>query len=118
MTAYKSGIYVGELLQFQQPKAKVRMLAVLKHPTQGDLHHPNQADAVMFHERRALAFREVANVLAADTEPYNGTEAPDYTASLKSALEAEMEAMRRLDNAFGRRCLIELERLANDYFSS
>lgn len=115
VAAHKGGAYVGELLTLNEPKAKVRMLAVLKHPTQGDLHHPNRADVAMFHERRALAYREVANVLARDIAPYEGTEAPDYRASLLAAAEAEREAMRRLDNDFGRRALQELDRLAAEY---
>jgi kinase-associated protein B len=115
VASYKSGLYVGELLVLDRPKAKVRMLAVLKHPTQGDLHHPEQADVAMFHERRALAYREVANVYASEITPFGNTEAPDYKASLAEALAKEVEAMKRLDNAFGRRCLQELERLARDY---
>jgi kinase-associated protein B len=115
VASYKSGLYMGELLLLDKPKAKVRMLAVLKHPTQGDLHHPEQADVAMFHERRALAYREVANVYASEIAPYNGTEVPDYRQSLAAALQAEVEAMKKLDNAFGQRCLQELERLAIDY---
>ena len=113
---YKSGMYVGELIQLDRPKAKVRMLAVLKHPTQGDLHHPMQADVALFHERRALAFREVANVFAGELAPFDGEAAPDYKESLRSALEAEIEAMRRLGGAFGERALQQLEQLKKDYF--
>jgi len=112
---YKSGEYVAEVVQWDKPKAKVRILAVLKHPKQGDLHHPLQADVAMFHQRRALAYREVANVFTSQLKPYEGEEAPDYQASLHSALQREMEEMERLDNEFGRRSLIELETLATDY---
>jgi kinase-associated protein B len=115
---YKSGVYVGELIQLERSKAKVRMLAVMKHPTQGDLHNPMQADVAMFHERRALAYREVANVFASEVQPYEGDTVPDYGDSLKEALEAEIEAMKRLNNAFGQRCVVELQRLAADYFKS
>jgi len=113
---YKSGVYVGELLELNRPKAKVRMLAVLKHPTQGDLHHPMQAEVAFFHERRALAHREVANVFISELMPYEESEAPDYATSLKSAWEAEIEAMKRRDDAFGRLALERLERLGADYF--
>ncbi|MCI3922402.1 kinase-associated lipoprotein B [Paenibacillus sp. TRM 82003] len=115
VAAHKGGAYVGELLLLDAPKAKVRMLAVLKHPTQGDLHHPNRTDVAMFHERRALAYREVANVFARDVSPYDEPEAPDYRTSLLTAVEAEMDDMRRLGNEFGRRALQELERLAAEY---
>lgn len=115
IASYKSGVYIGELLQLDKPKAKVRMLAVVKHPTQGDLHHPNEADVAMFHERRALSYREVANVYASELAPFEGTELPEYKPSLAAALQAEIDAMSKLDNAFGLRCLQELERLKLDY---
>ncbi|WP_309118443.1 sporulation phosphorelay system protein KapB [Paenibacillus sp.] len=113
---YKSGEYVGELIQLDRPKAKVRTLAVRKHPTQGDLHHPEQADVAFFHERRALSYREVANVFASELAPYDGAEAPDYQASLAEALDAEIATMERRGDAFGRRALLELEKLKRDYF--
>lgn len=50
----KTGRYVAELVEWRQDKALVKILAVLRHPTQGDLHYPGQVD-VVFHQRRALA---------------------------------------------------------------
>ena len=115
---YKSGEYIGELIQLDRPKAKVRMLAVRKHPTQGDLHHPEQADVAFFHERRALAYREVANVFVSELEPYDGDEAPDYRESLAAALRRELAAMEARGDAFGRRSILELEKLERDYFGA
>lgn len=112
---YKSGEYVGELVQLGTPKSKVRVLAVRKHPKQGDLHHPNRADVGYFDQRRALAYREVANVFTSQLKPYPEAEAPDYQASLKEALLREMEDMRQLNNDYGRRSLEELTKLAADY---
>ena len=47
---YKSGIYVGEVVEVkaERRKALIKVLAVLKHPDQGDLHHPGQADVPLF----------------------------------------------------------------------
>lgn len=118
IAAYKSGRYVGELIQLSRPKAKVRVLAVLKHPAQGDLHHPMQADVAMFHVRRALSFREVANVFVSELEPYSGPEVPAYEASLQASLEAEMAAMKQLQSPFGERSLQALQELWNDYFGA
>lgn len=112
----QGGIYIGELLLLEGPKAKVRTLAVVKHPTQGDLHRPGRADVAMFHERRALAHREVANVPAAELEPYDGEAAPPYEASLRAALEAELAAMNGLGTAFGQRAAAALQSLKRDYF--
>ena len=55
---YKTGEYIGELVTITDQKSLVKILAVLKHPTQGDLHHPLEVDGVFFHQRRALAFQE------------------------------------------------------------
>ena len=115
---YKSGIYVGELLQFEQPKAKVRMLAVHKHPTQGDLHHPMQLDVEMFHQRRALSYREVANVHVNDISPYLETKIPDYEQSLRTALQLEIETMEQLGTPFAHKCLELLEQLKTEYWTS
>lgn len=116
VATYKTGEYIGELLRLEEPKAKVRMLAVLKHPTQGDLHHPERADVAAFHQRRALAYREVANVFVRELAPYAGSGVPDYRSSLKEALDREAESMQRLENPFGDRCLEQLEQLRAEYF--
>jgi kinase-associated protein B len=113
---YKSGAYIGELLSAEGHWAKVRMLAVLKHPAQGDLHHPGRADVPMFHERRALAFREVANVPAGALKPWNEAAVPDYAESLRVALERELQAMESLGSAFGDKSAAALRQLEKDYF--
>lgn len=115
---YKSGEYVGELLSVEGHRTKVRMLAILKHPTQGDLHHPMQADVPFFHQRRALSYREVANIPVGLLEPWDGGEAPEYRASLREALTKELEACEAMRTPFGDRCAAELRELAKDYFSN
>ncbi|BAB05453.1 activation of KinB in the initiation of sporulation [Halalkalibacterium halodurans C-125] len=42
---YKTGVYAGELMQVEQEKGRalVKVLAVLKHPMQGDLHNPKRS---------------------------------------------------------------------------
>jgi hypothetical protein len=56
--AYKTGNYIGRLTQIRPDRGKgvVQILAVLRHPVQGDLHQPGQADVPLFHERKALAY--------------------------------------------------------------
>lgn len=115
---YKTGRYIGELLSADGPKAKVRMLAVVKHPTQGNLHHPMQTEVDFFHQRPALHYREVANVMLHSLEPYEGEAAPDYAESLRSAVQAEKAAMEALDTPFGARCLQELNDLEKQYFGT
>lgn len=74
----------------------VRILAVLKHPRQGDLHNPNEVDVPLFHERKALAHMERANMPEKMVKPYEG-EIPDYNESLIESfhtLKQELEADR------------------------
>ena len=73
-------------LQIAARSYVVKVLAVLKHPVQGDLHNVKQADVPFFHERRALAFREQTNIPEQMVKKYEG-EIPDYTDSLKLALK-------------------------------
>ncbi|WP_243735095.1 kinase-associated lipoprotein B [Paenibacillus turpanensis] len=111
---YKTGVYIGELLSSEGPKAKVRVLAVRKHPEQGDLHQPMEADVAMFHQRRALAYREVANVPAASVRPYQGGMVPAYEESLRASLAAEIERLQGVSR-WAERSLQELSLLRTDY---
>lgn len=90
---YKTGKYIGEITDIRPEHYLVRTLAVLKHPMQGDLHNPKEVGFGIFHERKALAFREQANIpkkmVKAFDEPI-----PTYEDSLKASLEklrAELE---------------------------
>ncbi|MFL6560658.1 MAG: sporulation phosphorelay system protein KapB, partial [Bacillus sp. (in: firmicutes)] len=59
---YKTGKYIGEITEVRPQHYLVRVLAVLKHPMQGDLHNPKDANVLIFHERKALSYREQANI--------------------------------------------------------
>src|SRR5690625_6552680 len=83
---YNSGTYVGKVLEDRRNFFLVKVLAVLIHPTQGDLHNRGQIEGVAFHERKALAFQEKMNATKRNTQLYEG-EIPDYTTSLKTAVE-------------------------------
>ncbi len=45
---YKTGKYIGEITEERAQHYLVRVLAVLTHPMQGDLHHPKNADVKFF----------------------------------------------------------------------
>ncbi|RJX39445.1 kinase [Paenibacillus pinisoli] len=92
----RSGLYVGEVVELNRPRALVKVLAVLKHPEQGDLHQPYNPDVAMFHERRALSYTEKTTVLLRDLEGYAGA-VPDYQESLRAAVAAEIESLDRLN---------------------
>ncbi|WP_438432859.1 sporulation phosphorelay system protein KapB [Gorillibacterium sp. sgz500922] len=112
--SFKSGEYIGEVMELSERKAAVRVLAVLKHPAQGDLHHPGRADVLLFHQRRALAFQEIALMPLPTVVLYSG-EIPDYRASLRSALDREVRGLQEQWN-YASRALQELKALEEDYF--
>lgn len=112
--SYKTGEYIGEVVeQTSNVKAAVKILAVVKHPTQGDLHTNMDPDAAFFHQRRALAYQEIALMPLNTVRPYSGP-VPDYKESLQSALEREAEELRRMVR-WAERCLDELELLKGEY---
>jgi len=113
---YKTGEYIGEVVeQSSSAKAAVQILAVVKHPSQGDLHNPMNPNVPFFHQRRALAYREIALMPLYTIQPYEG-EVPDYKASLAHSLQEEIRAMEQSEySEWAQRCLQELEQLKKDY---
>ena len=112
---YKTGKYAGEITQIRpNGYIVVKTLAVLKHPMQGDLHNPKQADVDFFHERKALAHLEQTNVPANMVKPFEG-EIPPYKASLARALVTLKEDLREDRSEWAARSLECLERLELEY---
>lgn len=109
----RSGHYIGELIEINGPRVLVKVLAVSKHPEQGDLHNPYNPDVPMFHERRALSYTEKTTVLLRDVKPYTGT-IPEYSASLKAAAEAEIAALDRL-HRWAAKGLEQMQQLYKEY---
>lgn len=112
---YKTGKYIGEITEVRPQAYLVRVLAVMKHPMQGDLHNPKDADVLMFHERRALSFREQANIPKKMVKPY-ASEVPNYLESLREAvsnMEKELEANL---SKWAELSLNILKSLEKDYF--
>lgn len=94
-TRVRTGVYIGEVYELYGSRLVVKILAVIKHPEQGDLHHPQDPDVPLFHERRALAYTEKTTVLPKDVERYNG-EIPDYKQSLAKAAQQELLRLDKL----------------------
>lgn len=109
----RSGHYLGELVEINGPRALVKVLAVLKHPEQGDLHNPYNPDVPMFHERRALSFTEKTNVLLRDVKRHTGT-IPEYNDSLRAAAEAEIASLDRLQR-WAAKGLEQMQQLLKEY---
>jgi kinase-associated protein B len=111
----KSGIYVGELIEDRNDKFLIKVLAVLKHPMQGDLHHPKQVENVVFHERKALAQFEKVNVLKSVVNLYSD-ELPDYGQSLKSAVKTYREQLESKDSPYNKEALKALRTVEESYY--
>ncbi|WP_108670702.1 kinase-associated lipoprotein B [Peribacillus acanthi] len=112
---YKTGKYIGEITDFRPSSYLVKVLAVEKHPMQGDLHNPKQTEVGMFHQRRALAFREQTNVPLNMVRPYEG-DVPDYKASLQEAIDKMKDNLREENSPWSLKSLELLEDLEKDYF--
>lgn len=114
---YKTGKYIGEITDIRPQHYLVRVLGVLKHPMQGDLHNPKEADVPFFHERRALAFREQANIPKQMVKPYTA-EIPDYQESLKEAVVKMKNELVENLSPWGEMSLKMLDSLEMDYFKA
>ncbi|MCA1011065.1 kinase-associated lipoprotein B [Halobacillus halophilus] len=115
---YKTGIYVGEVVEDRNRFYLVKILAVDKHPMQGDLHNPGQTEDVFFHQRKALSFNEKANVQKEAVHPFEEETVPEYEASLKQAVEKLKTKLTRRETEFNLNAKQQLEDLENQYFKS
>lgn len=110
-----SGTYAGKVIEDRGDRYLVEVLAVLKHPLQGDLHNLNQTEEVFFHERKALAHHEKANIKKAAVHPYE-EEIPEYVASLKEAVEVYREKLKKESSAYHEQALKTLDRLEDEVY--
>jgi len=111
---YKTGKYIGEITEERPQHYLVRVLAVLKHPMQGDLHSPKDADVLIFHERKALSFREQANIPYKMVKPFED-EVPDYMESLKESIAKMKKELEDTPSEWSEMSLRALEALEKDY---
>lgn len=111
---YKTGKYIGEITDIRQDQYLLKVLAVLKHPIQGDLHHVKQVNVPFFHERRALSYQEQAFVPKQMVKRYEHT-VPTYKESLQQAISEQIETLQKEHTEWAERCLENLYNLKNDY---
>ncbi|ARI76708.1 kinase-associated lipoprotein B [Halobacillus mangrovi] len=113
---YKSGIYIGELVEDRNRFYLVKILAVEKHPMQGDLHNPGKTEGVFFHQRKALSYMEKANIQKEAVHPYEGSSIPDYKESLIESIEQLKAKLTRRETKFNQQAYKQLEDLEHQYF--
>ncbi|MRX73586.1 kinase [Bacillus lacus] len=111
---YKTGKYVGEITAVKPQHYLVKVKAVLKHPQQGDLHMPKQAEVPLFHQRRALALHEQTNIPANMVKKFEGP-VPDYQESLLLSLKDLKDELSNLETDWAEKSLRCLEDLASEY---
>ncbi|WP_306980073.1 sporulation phosphorelay system protein KapB [Alkalicoccobacillus murimartini] len=113
---YKTGKYVCERLETDEAnrRALVKVRAVLKHPTQGDLHHPKQVDVPLFHERKALAEFEKTWVPLSTLRPYDG-ELLSYQTSLQESWNEQYKQLELDGSDWAKQSQKALVELRNEY---
>ncbi|HEY4552501.1 MAG TPA: kinase-associated lipoprotein B [Bacillaceae bacterium] len=112
---HKTGKYIGEVTGVRPDVCTVRILAVLKHPMQGDLHNPKKVDVPFFHERKALAYLEQANIPSNMVRPFD-EEIPAYSSSLiESVLDLYYELVSKQDDPFSQKSLEALKEIMKEY---
>lgn len=112
---YNSGTYVGKIIEDRRNSWLIETQAILKHPTQGDLHNPNQTEGVAFHERKALAHREKFNGRKRKTTVFTG-EVPDYVDSLKDSFAQLKKELEMRNDDYGNLALARLADLDESFY--
>lgn len=113
---YNSGTYIGKVIEDRGNRYLVEVLAVYKHPIQGDLHSPKQVEGIAFHERKALAFREKMNGKKAAMFLYED-EVPDYAESLKSAVDVLRQKLQEEDTDYNKKALEKIADLEEHFYN-
>ncbi|WP_064092827.1 kinase-associated lipoprotein B [Rossellomorea aquimaris] len=111
---YKTGKYIGEVTGERPGAYVVKIHAVLKHPRQGDLHNPNLVDVPLFHERKALAYREQANMPEKMVKPYEG-EIPEYNNTLVTSFQELRNELQADSSPYALKSLDTLQSVQREY---
>jgi len=114
---YKTGKYIGEMVDINHGKGLgvLKVLAVIKHPVQGDLHNPNKIDVALFHERKALSQFEKTNIPLSHIKPYDH-DVPNYHDSLVQTLNEQKKSLQEDGSDWAKKSLETLASLEKDYF--
>ncbi|MGP7816289.1 kinase-associated lipoprotein B [Niallia sp. 01092] len=111
---YKTGKYIGEITEIRAQSYLVTVLGVLKHPMQGDLHHPKIVEGVFFHERKALGYKEKMNAPKQMVKVYEGS-IPSYKESLQQAVNKMEGELIEDSSDYAQRSLHNLNELKKEY---
>src|SRR5690625_139160 len=112
---YNSGTYIGEVLEDRRNFFLVKVLAVLVHPTQGDLHNRGQVEGVAFHERKALAFQEKMNETRRNKQLFTG-EIQENIDSIKRSVVEMKEKLQQENTPFNKLSLQKIADLEEHFY--
>ncbi|MBI5974153.1 sporulation phosphorelay system protein KapB [Staphylococcus canis] len=112
--SHKTGVYVVEIVEDASDQTLVKVLQVIKHPKQGDLHSPNEVEGVFFHERKALSLYEKRYTSQSRLKPFEG-ERQEYTVSLQNAITDLETKLKTQDTPYAHASLNCLNELKQDY---
>ncbi|AJC96633.1 kinase [Staphylococcus hyicus] len=112
--AHKSGVYGVEVVEETQDQILVKVMQVIKHPKQGDLHSPNEAEGVFFHERKALSLYEKRYTTKSKLKPIDVDPLP-YEVSLQRAITQLETKLKTEDTLYNQKSLMCLNELKKDY---
>lgn len=112
---YHSGTYIGEVKEERGEQFLIEVLAVHKHPLQGDLHNMNQTEDVFFHERKALAQHEKMNVKKPAVHLFN-EEVPNYKESLRHSVNDYRAKLEKEATTYHQKALDVLNRLEEEVY--
>src|SRR5699024_6125457 len=113
---YNSGTYIGKVIEDRGNFLLVEVLAVTKHPMQGDLHNRCEVEGIAFFERKALAYREKMNARKRTITPYV-EKVPEYKDSLKKAIRQFEEELLAEETPFHQKSLEKLHALKKHYYN-
>ncbi|RLL46485.1 kinase [Oceanobacillus piezotolerans] len=114
---YHSGTYIGKVIEDRNRNYLIEVLAVIKHPMQGDIHNPGKVENVFFHQRKALYPKEKMNVKKAAVRPYT-EDIPSYGESLIQAVDNYKTKLLQEKTAYNQKSLKTLNDLEEKEYKS
>ncbi|MEQ6028579.1 sporulation phosphorelay system protein KapB [Staphylococcus saccharolyticus] len=112
--SHKTGSYGVSIKEDDGDQILVQVEQVIKHPKQGELHHPKKIEGVFFHERKALSHFEKRYATRSQLREFN-VETMSYEDSLQQAITNFEQQLKADDSAHACLSLRSLDQLKEDY---
>lgn len=113
--SHKTGTYGVTIKEDSDHQVLVQIEQVIKHPKQGDLHHPGETEGVFFHERRALSHYEKRYATRSQLRDFN-VEEMKYEDSLQQAITQMENELKQQHTEYAKLALDNLNSLKKRLF--